>query len=1179
METMKDVALAMGVDTSESPLSSSAFNGAPASDDRSHRPNGADSRLIDVNDDSSDEDEEQTKNATAASARSDEGRQRKRRVVAAAARKRISNQDAATPCATNPMLVLPVRSNSRLLSPARRRRGVSTGVSRSLNSKTSVFTKIREFKVDFVLPSGSLLPYTCQGDWTVEQIKNEVWTIMRDYNLLDECLENMDSYVFKYEKDSDAYELYEERQIFQTLSVVMYWRARNVDAGQFEIVPIRVETAQEIEMNREIGRLIGINLTELSTRKKDEVTTVRRIFVGVRRSAVSSRDPSYYSMEPELCLTPIPFHIKQALDSSSGKIILKVHSGKVFTAMKVPHSYTPFQILQEFFPTDARKKQRLNLREDSKIQDYILKVCGRNIFLTGPDRIVDFLYVRNCLATSRCIYLAVVPCVDVEKDKPRNVPEPDLIDDYTGLAGSYKQLSALTKDHTQVFSLASWDIGQKFRVFVKGIDDLEGESDCVSLRIEIGISHGGKPLVHSRKTKEIRYARYPRWSEYLTFDIKTKNLPKSARLFCNVLVRKPDVKKQKRFSTLPRNYNIDDFGKWGESIQKVYHATLQLFDYRSILQQGQLQLSMHGGGGDVTSATRSSSFFPSLHVEFSRYAHPVAYPNSDSGWSLSNRQNGHLSRSPMTTKSRFMAMIREIISSDPLKELEVHECELLWRFRWSLVEIPEALPWLLRCVDWGSLESVVEIHKLLQDWKSSEITLEVALQLLNSNCVDEKVRSLAVDRLERLSNDEMLFYLLQLVQVLKFEPYHDSALARFLLRRALGSKRIGHYFYWFLRSEMDFPEFRDRFGLLLEAYLRGCGEATLSDIKNQHQVFNYLAQVAVKLKSGDKKDRAGFLLESLRDFDVPKTFSPAYDPSTSIGDLQIGNCKFMDSKKMPLWLEFTNMDPTAIEKEAVQLIFKHGDDLRQDMLTLQMLKLMDKLWKEEGLNLYIFPYGCMSTGFEVGMIEVVPNSSTVAKIQRMFGGSFGAFKDDCLCNWLKKHNPRASDFQAAVKRFTLSCAGYCVATFVLGIGDRHNDNILLTKSGNLVHIDFGHFLGNTKTFMGIKRERAPFVLTPDFVYIMGKKNGEMFRTFQDTCAKAFNVIRRHAHLFINLFSMMKHTGIPELRSVEDIDYLRNILVLNKSEPDAAKYFRDKIDECLRLNWSTQLNWLAHNVVH
>ena len=49
------------------------------------------------------------------------------------------------------------------------------------------------------------------------------------------------------------------------------------------------------------------------------------------------------------------------------------------------------------------------------------------------------------------------------------------------------------------------------------------------------------------------------------------------------------------------------------------------------------------------------------------------------------------------------------------------------------------------------------------------------------------------------SDDRLLLYLLQLVQVLKFEPYLDCSLGRFLLKRALMSKTIGHYLFWHLR--------------------------------------------------------------------------------------------------------------------------------------------------------------------------------------------------------------------------------------------------------------------------------------------------------------------------------------------------------------------------------------------
>ena len=42
---------------------------------------------------------------------------------------------------------------------------------------------------------------------------------------------------------------------------------------------------------------------------------------------------------------------------------------------------------------------------------------------------------------------------------------------------------------------------------------------------------------------------------------------------------------------------------------------------------------------------------------------------------------------------------------------------------------------------------------------------QVALELLDYHFADEKVRSLAVRRLEKLTNDEVLIFLLQLIQV------------------------------------------------------------------------------------------------------------------------------------------------------------------------------------------------------------------------------------------------------------------------------------------------------------------------------------------------------------------------------------------------------------------------------
>ena len=87
-----------------------------------------------------------------------------------------------------------------------------------------------------------------------------------------------------------------------------------------------------------------------------------------------------------------------------------------------------------------------------------------------------------------------------------------------------------------------------------------------------------------------------------------------------------------------------------------------------------------------------------------------------------------------------------------------------------------------------------------------------------------------------------------------------------------------------------------------------------------------------------------------------------------------------------------------------------------------------------------------------------------------------------------------------VHMFAASCAGSVVFTYVLGI-DRHNDNIMIQKTGKLFHIDFGHFLGNFKTKFGVKRERALFVFTPAMAHVL-RAVPRAFERFEELACRA-----------------------------------------------------------------------------
>ena len=70
-------------------------------------------------------------------------------------------------------------------------------------------------------------------------------------------------------------------------------------------------------------------------------------------------------------------------------------------------------------------------------------------------------------------------------------------------------------------------------------------------------------------------------------------------------------------------------------------------------------------------------------------------------------------------------------------------------------------------------------------------------------------------------------------------------------------------------------------------------------------------------------------------------------------------------------------------------------------------------------------------------------------------GVLGALVKDPVEKYLRRYNKTPAALDAARGLFSRSLAGYAVATAVLGVGDRHNDNIMMGQSGQVFHIDFG----------------------------------------------------------------------------------------------------------------------------
>lgn len=242
-----------------------------------------------------------------------------------------------------------------------------------------------------------------------------------------------------------------------------------------------------------------------------------------------------------------------------------------------------------------------------------------------------------------------------------------------------------------------------------------------------------------------------------------------------------------------------------------------------------------------------------------------------------------------------------------------------------------------------------------------------------------------------------------------------------------------------------------------------------------------------------------------------------------------------DSHTKPIILEFYFTDNSY-----KKVLFKK-EDIRFDYIVCKIIKFIKNIIEDEQ---NFITYDIIPININSGLIEIIDESNTLYFIKEELNIS--------LQNFIMEKNKNET-IEVIKTRFLKSLSIYSVITYVLGIGDRHLDNIMITNSGLLFHIDYSYCLGyDPKPFYPVIR------ITQDMIDMIGGIKSEGYKNYIKISNNYYNIIRRYTNI-ISLYILLLNDVNKDIFSVEFIDnYIKKKFVYPESDNYANNTLNDTI---------------------
>ena len=210
-----------------------------------------------------------------------------------------------------------------------------------------------------------------------------------------------------------------------------------------------------------------------------------------------------------------------------------------------------------------------------------------------------------------------------------------------------------------------------------------------------------------------------------------------------------------------------------------------------------------------------------------------------------------------------------------------------------------------------------------------------------------------------------------------------------------------------------------------------------------------------------------------------------YDPSTTV--LAVNDPVQLQTATRPSVITMkTNKD--------TRYILVKKDDLTKDRLVMHVAHLIERLCDTKCVQYPVFvtPKG--------GWVQMLPESKTLYELR------YG------LSSHIYNEFPELV-VRCVRRRFIRSAVGACILSYLLGVGDRHLQNMVISK-GELAHIDFSYILGyDPKLHMDIR-------ITTPMIQMMGGEHSRDYASFVHGVTEAFHKIRQHTGLWYALMTFL-----------------------------------------------------------